>query len=113
MKKSKLWTRALTYREMIMARNTRIAALEAENKRLREQIVGWRNTLDTIVEHASHAFGDLRRRDELDEVPPPRWPPEVRNEVGTVTYHLAAMAMYIHRIREAIYHVCPEEGGEG
>jgi len=90
----------------------RIAALETENKWLREQIVDWRETLDTIVEHAAHAFGDLRRRDELDEIPPPRWPPEVRNEVGTVTYHLAAMAMYIQGIREAIHRVCPEQGGE-
>ena len=79
---------------------------------LMEEMAGWRDTLETAMEHASHAWADLRRHGLVDEVLPPRWPPEVTNPVGSAAYHFAAMSMYVQRVYEQIVRICPEDDDE-
>lgn len=72
----------------------------------------WRGTLESALEHASHAWADLKRHGLVDETMPV-WPPDVSNDVGTVAYHFAAVIKYVQRVYEAIWIICPGKESEG
>lgn len=75
---------------------------------LERTLTEWASTLETATEHACHAIGDLHRKGLIHEESPPSYPPRVADEVGTVAYHLAAMARYMQRVYEGIRNWLPE-----
>ena len=64
----------------------------------------WRSTLDTALEHASHAWANTGRPEEEMKW----WPPTTAAEVGTTEYHLAAMIRYVYEVYAGIAIVHPE-----
>ena len=71
---------------------------------------GWRDTLDTALEHASHAWGALRKQG-AKEKEPDMWPPKSLDEVGSAAYHVAALIDYVFEVYQGIAKVYPEQEG--
>ena len=61
-----------------------------------------KDTLDTVLEHGSHAWRALEVVGLADDVPDGPWPPEPNRPVGSAAYHLAAMLKYVKRLYDEL-----------
>ena len=59
--------------------------------------------LDTALEHFSHGWLALEKQDMVTYKDPNVFPPSVSDEVGSASYHFAAVADNVKRAYEIIY----------
>ena len=71
----------------------------------------WRNTLESALEHASHAWVALERLTPTGKKGD-SWPPEVDGPTGSAAYHLAAMIGYVFEVYQGIAKIYSGETAE-
>lgn len=65
-------------------------------------IAGMEALLSNTLEHASHSWLALEKEKPITYTIPDCWPPQIKAEVGTVEYHVAAMIENIKRAYDMI-----------
>lgn len=61
-----------------------------------------KRTLETALEHGSHAWRALEVAGLAEDDPDGVWPPETQRPVGSVAYHVAAMLRYVKTLHDAL-----------
>lgn len=57
-----------------------------------------KNTLDSVLEHGSHAWRALEVAGLAEDDPDGAWPPRTQQPSGSAAYHLAAMLRYVKQL---------------
>lgn len=68
-------------------------------------------TLDSALEHASHAWSALERETKVNRVNEGFWPPQVDAPVGSAQYHFSALIDAVYRAYEIV--VCEQDRMNG
>jgi len=58
--------------------------------------------LDSALEHFSHGWLDLEKREMITYKDKDVFPPQVLDDVGSASYHFAAVALYLKRAYELV-----------
>lgn len=82
-----------------LALDAAIAVQQANALDLYDATIG---TLDTILEHASHAWRALEAAGLAENNPDGAWPPQTNQPHGSVAYHLAIMIQYTKKLCDGL-----------